>query len=257
MGFDTPNVYQDGATPLGGDDTDYEDDGFIDYSEMAEDSVFLGDMTYSAIMDGIKEQFTDYINTEDTTNYVEIFYDQWNNSVEVIQDDDSEEHPQEVMDALNNIKSRFVSELFELFESRLTITIMAVDDELTEEDEVEVVIRQLYEYFILGARDNFKAVISKGIIQHIGLIPGDTGYNERIDDLLRDYDPLVRCITPTEFIQYTGRLDIVALFDDGQIAGNFLRKYSAKLYQNDEFKVDVINHISTMQNVKEDITNAE
>ena len=70
----------------------------------------------------------------------------------------------EIREALNKIKDTFVDTMFELFETRLTIDVSVIDDVTTEEDEVEIVIRKIYEYFILGARDNFRAVITKDAI---------------------------------------------------------------------------------------------
>lgn len=259
-----PTIYQEGAESAPpdngytGTDTN-SDDVIVDYGEMVADSVFLGEMPFNEIISGITEQFIDYIGTEDETNYVDLFYTQLEASLDAVNSDIEEDHPREIKDVLDNLKSNFEDTIFELFETRLTVDIMTIDDPTTEEDEVEYVIRRLYEYFILGAKDNFKTVIVKHILPRIGIIPDDKNdeYFSRIDELLFDYDPLVRCITPTEFIQLTENVEVLALFEDGQVAGNFLRKYSAKLYKNEEFKLEVICAITLQQNIKEDIIDGE
>lgn len=255
-------IHQEGAaSPLdeGPAEDDYDREEIIDYSELIVESAFIGEMPFAEILKGIKDQFVDYINMEDTTNYVDIFYTQLDASFDSVNSDDEEEHPMEIKAALNKIKDIFVDTIFRLFNTRLTINITVVDDLVTEEDEVEGVIRKLYEYFILGARDNFLRVISKDIIPKIGIIPNDqdSRYFETVDTLLSDYDPLVTCITPTEFIDYTGDEIIQELYEDGRVSGNFLRKYSAKLYQNEEFKIDIINEITILQDLKEDILHGE
>lgn len=255
-------IHQEGATsPLdeSSAEDDYDREEIIDYSELIAESAFIGEMPFAEILKGINDQFVDYINMEDTTNYVDIFYTQLDASFDSVNSDDEEEHPMEIKAALNKIKDIFVDTIFRLFNTRLTINITVVDDLVTEEDEVEGVIRKLYEYFILGARDNFLRVISKDIIPKIGIIPNDqdSRYFETVDTLLSDYDPLVTCITPTEFIDYTGDEIIQELYEDGRVSGNFLRKYSAKLYQNEEFKIDIINEITILQDLKEDILHGE
>lgn len=250
--------YQEGInSPLGNDPAD-DRDGYIDYGLMVAESVFLGDMPFVEIINGIKEQFEDYINIEDKTNYVDIFYTQLQESINATNDDE-EDHPIEINEVLDNMKDTFVNIMKDLFQLRLTISIMTIDDETTPEDEIELSIRILYEYFILGARNNFKTVIQKDMIPKIGMIPNDQDdiYFQRVEELLREYDPIVTCITPTEFIQFTGNNDILSMYDDGQVVGNFLRKYSAKLYKNDEFKTEIINSIIITQNLKEDLLHGE
>ena len=65
------------------------------------------------------------------------------------------------------------------------------------------------------------------------------------------YTPLLT-MTPTEFLKYRGDDDITDLFENGVVSGNFLIKYSPKLYANDEFQVELINHIVMIQTMEED-----
>lgn len=238
---------------------DYEDE-IIDYTDMIKENAFVGDIPFNTILEGITEQFSDYINLEDKNNYVDIFYDQWNMSMKIVESDDEEDHPQEIKEALENIKNEFIDKIHELFKQRLTITILAVDDESTPDvDELELVIRELYEFFILNARNNFKNAITISINLRLSIdnvINEDTSDKEffnKVNMLLDNYSPLVTCMTPRNFLEYNQRDDIIELFDEGQVSGNFLRKYTAKLYQNEEYKVELINHILMSQMFKNKI----
>lgn len=242
-------------------DSRYDDEGYDmteeihDLSDLLEQSAYVGEYPFDSILEAIEEQFEDYINIEDKTNYVDIFYNQWNDSKQIAEEgpDDTEE----IMNVLNQMKEKFVSKMSQWFEESLTITIMAVDDETTEEDEVEIVMRQIYEFFILGARNNFMEVISVDLNGRLPIVMDDTQHYKLIDELLTEYSPLIRCMTPTKFIHMTGQTQIAELYDEGQIAGNFLRKYTCKLYQNEEFKVQLVSQITSIQDLKKQIKQIE
>ena len=242
-------------------DPKYDDFGYDmteeihDLSDLLEQSAYVGEYPFDTILEGINDQFADYINMEDKTNYVDIFYNQWNDSKQIAIE--SPDDTEEIMNVLNQMKDKFVAKVSQLFEEVLTVTIMAVDDESTEEDEVELVMRQIYEFFILGARHNFMEVIATDINLKLVATLDDDEYYRKVDELLQNYSPLVRCMTPTKFIQYTGQTQIVELYEEGTIAGNFLRKYTCKLYQNDEFKVELISHITTLNSIKQQIKQYE
>ena len=51
-----------------------------------------------------------------------------------------------------------------------------------------------------------------------------------------------------EFLRYIDDNEVFELFNSNKVNGNFLRKYSPKLYQNEDLKVEIINEI-TLQNV--------
>lgn len=233
-------------------DSRLDDEGYpMDYAEMVSDNIFIGDYPIEAILQGLEEQFSDYINIEDTTNYVDIFYVQWNKSVQALEEDNGEYHVQELKEVLGNIKDKFLDKINELFERRLTITILAVDDESTPDvDELEIVIRQLYEFFILNAKSNFLAVIAGDIAIKLVGIMDDNTFLARVTEMLSDYSPFIRCMDTKKFLDYCENTEIMELYDTGQIAGNFLRKYSPKLYQNEEFKVEIINEVSMVQSLK-------
>lgn len=224
------------------------------YVEIVSDNIFIGDYPLEEILNGLTEQFTDYINLEDTTNYVDIFYVQWEKSIAALEEDNGEYHVQDLKEALDNIKDKFLDKINELFERRLTITILAVDDESTPDiDELEIVIRQLYEFFILNAKSNFISVIAGDIAIKLVGVMDDNEFNARVKELLNDYSPLIRSMDSRKFLQYCENQDIIDLYDSGQIAGNFLRKYSPKLYQNEELQVEIINEVCMIQSLKHDI----
>ena len=58
-----------------------------------------------------------------------------------------------------------------------------------------------------------------------------------------------------EFLKYRGDQEIIQFFENGKVVGNFLRKYTPKLYQNEEFEVELINYITMVQQSKEEVFN--
>ena len=228
-----------------------DNDEPMEYTELIEHSAFVGEYPFNTIIDGITEQFKNYIGTEDSTNYVDIFYNQLHSSYD-IGNDDEEEHPMEIKSVLDQIKSEFTTRLTALFEQRLAIT---MDDRMSE-DDIEYTIRRLYEFFILKAKDNFKRVITKDISSKIKtVISDDREFYNTIDQLLRYYSPLIIAITPMQFLRLAGDETIVEMFDSGQVIGNFLKKYATKLYQYEDFKVEIISNIVMVHDVKEEILN--
>jgi bifunctional DNA-binding transcriptional regulator/antitoxin component of YhaV-PrlF toxin-antitoxin module len=135
------------------------------------------------------------------------------------------------------------------------LTIAIRDLETDEDDEeVEYVIKRLYEFFILGARKNFKTVISLDILSHMQKeYENDQVFFQEINDQIDNYSPLVTVLTPNQFIQYCGDKEVLEIFENNKASGNFLRKYSPKLYQNDDFLVEIINRITMLHQFKQDM----
>lgn len=230
-------------------DSRLDDDGYImDYSEMVSDNIFIGDYPFNEILEAIDNQFSSYMTIEDKTNYVDIFYVQYKASVVAAEEDDNDFHLQEILEKLSSMKDQFIDKIFRLFEDRLTITITAVDDESTPDiDELELVIRQLYQSFILNAKENFLQAIGAHIANKVFVFSeeNDESYFSKIKEILRtQYSPLIKCMTPTEFLKYSGNDEIDVMYNQGIVAGNFLRKYTPRLYQNEEFEVELINYIT-------------
>ena len=111
----------------------------VDYTELIEQEAFIGDTPYETIIEGIQDQFRNYISTEDRENYVNIFYNQLQNSYKAI--DDEEEHPQELRDALEKIHTNFVTEMNELFNRRLMLHFTCIEEEDIDYDELEYEFR--------------------------------------------------------------------------------------------------------------------
>lgn len=228
-------------------------DQTIDYTDMIAESAFIGDIPYDTIKEVITEQFNDYINMDDETNYVDLFYEQLYTSYEKVRSDDSEEHPMEIIDALDKIKEDFIEMMTDLFDQRLTIH-LSIDDKLTSDDDIEYVIRRLYEFFILDAKNNFKVVIAKDMIPKLKNIEDDREYFNKVRSELSNYSPLIICMGADKFLSYKGDEEVQEIFNDGKATGNFLRKYSAKLYQNEEFEVEIINYITLLNDFRKEIT---
>lgn len=233
--------------------TSQEEERVGDYTEIIKDSAFLGDTPIEAIIDGLTTQFNDYINIDDKTNYLDLYYTQMHNSREAVRTNVDETHPAEIMEALDDIQSKFITKICDLFKERLTISFMDIESESTDYDDLEFVLRRMYEFFILGARNNFKTVIASDVLPKISGIKDDREYFNRVQELVASYSPLILSMGPMDFLNYRHDTEIVEMFENGKVVGNFLRKYSPKFYQNEEFMVEVINHITMIDQFKTDL----
>lgn len=225
----------------------------VDYLAIITNNAFQGDIPYETIIEGLEAQFIDYINIEDKTNFVDIFYDQLHASFEIVYSNDEEEHPAELIEALNNLQDDFINKIAELFEQRLTVTFIDLDNNNLDYNDVEFVLRRSYEFFILGARDNFKTVISSYIFPKVKDIVDDKEYFKMVRELVSSFNPLITSFGPIEFLQYRGEKEILEMYENGKIVGNFLRKYSPKLYDNEEYECEIINHITSIQAFSKDL----
>lgn len=249
---DIKNTNQQGTLPV--DDPINESESTIQYTHLIEEHAFLGIYPFAVILEGIQKQFEDYINMDDTTNYVDIFFTQLRDSYHAVESNDSEEHPMEIREVLDRLYKQFITTISDLFNIRLTITMMHVEEENIDDSDLEFIIRRLYEFFILSAKNNFKVVITTdvmSIIKDIG--DDDKEYFKTLQGAMDRYSPLLTTITPTQFLQYRGDQEVYELFESGIVTGNFLRKYTPKLYQNDEFQVELINYITMVHQFKKDV----
>lgn len=221
----------------------------IEEEEISQDIsllAFRGKYPLSTIYDGIETQFNDYINIEDKVNYVDRFYDQLSFSYQDVLDEFNNDL---LIEALNNIRDEFVSFMNNLFNKRFTICIRSIESEDYNQEEIEFIFRKLYEVFVLNARKNFVKVISQDIHSKMNPnIMNDDKYFSFIETMLESYSPLILEIGPMEFLRYVDDNEVFELFNSNKVNGNFLRKYSPKLYQNEDLKVEIINEI-TLQNV--------
>ena len=80
------------------------------HEDVIKTNVFVGETPFDMIIEGIEEQFNDYINIKDTTNYVDVFYTQLYRSYEMAKDD-RETFQEDMINALDNIYQSFYDKL--------------------------------------------------------------------------------------------------------------------------------------------------
>ena len=209
----------------------------IPFDEMMKYDVLIGTYPINTIKEGIIEQFNDYIVLSDTTDFVSIFYDQYEKSL-VLLDADDVVFADMKRELLHRIHDEFNEFLANLFVQRIGIG-FADDDSYSDG-----MLLTLYQYFILGAKENFLNVIVSSILDLARLFPYEGKiFLSHIDGMLHQFDPYIH-MTIDRFIAKTGNDDIQQLFDDQVVTGNFLNKYSAKLYLHEDFRVEIINEIN-------------
>lgn len=227
----------------------------ISTEELVTSNAFVGQIPFDVLIDGIDNQFSDYIGLTDKTNYVEIFYRQLDDSLDAA-DDEYEEHPEEIKEFLSDLSMKFINHMTELFETKLALSIPNMDDNI-DEDELRPIIHIVYETFILNAKKNFMTAITRDILSKIDTqLPAnysDDQWYDTIRHMLEGYSPIVVEIEPITFLRYIGNADLLRMYQDGEITGNFLRKYSPRLFQNEEFEIELISNITLTKDVKEDL----
>ena len=232
-------------------------DTIIDPSVATRETIFLGSYPFETILESIQSQFENYINLEDRTNYLEIFYNQFTKSYQALYQDDGNENPQEMSEALDQIYNQLIQTMINLLDIRLGLGINGFEEGQVSTDDLHYILSRLYEYFILRARHNFKIAIATSLSSTVR----DMMENSKIDDtyftklqeLLELYSPLISNIPPTEFIRFTGEREILELFETHRVVGNFLLKYSPKLYQNEDLAVEIINYVTAYPDLGKDL----
>ena len=223
-----------------------------DYTDLMKDAAFLGEYSFDSILDGITDQFENYISTEDRTDYVDIFYNQWRDSVEEAMQD-YEDHPQEKKEILFENYNTFIDTIHRLFRHRLNMNITVLDEETPiDEDDLEILIRRLYEFFVLQARKNFKLILAKKILPKLKKIK-EKDLISQVQDLLEDYNPIITNVVPMDFLKLGKADEIAELFEEGMVTGNFMKKYSPKLYIHDDLELDIINYIVMVYELRSEI----
>lgn len=219
-------------------------DEAVSYTGYIQEDAFVGEYPFDVIIEGIRNQFANYIATEDRTDYVDIFYNQLRNSYNLVEEED---FPDDVRDALDSYLDQFLAVIQELFSAKLTLTLRDLDGETQDRDAAEEVIRKLYEFFILKARENFKVAITKHCYKEIDPNLEDRLFYSRIREVLNNYSPVILVMGPLEFLRNCNNADeIYEMIDSGRVSGNFLRKYSPRLYQNEEYECEIIAYITSV-----------
>ncbi len=214
--------------------------------DVIENETFIGKYSLAVIIEEIAKQFNDYIDIEDTKNYVDIFYTQLNASMYAIKADQFEEHPEEKTEILYKIEMEFIQTLVKLIQDRFTITIMEYESGSYDRLEIKFCIETIYDYFIIHGKENICDNIRMSMLNKLLSKPvmkdSDSIFNE-IDLLKSEYDPLIIAIKPDEFIK--NNEDMVNMYESDMACGNFLRKLSAKFYKNEDFWVHVVDDVFT------------
>lgn len=245
------NVQQESAF----EEMSYADQA-MDYNDLIQENVFFGEMSLQVIIEGITSQFENYINTEDQTNYVDAFFNQYHQSLNQINTIDSDDHPAERKEVLDGILNEFISTIHSLFQQSLNVTIIPIDDGSTDINDIEVILRKLYEYFILNARKNFITALSGDILKKLPKsFESNKEFISSVNGFLGEYSPIIITMTIEDFLNYTGQDDIIEMISDNKWTGNFLKKYSPKLYQNEDLVSDIISNIAIISDLKEEMNN--
>lgn len=245
------DLFKDDVTP--DNELVLSDINFISYSELIESEVFIGVMPLQPLLEGINNQFRNYVNNNDMIDYVNLFYTQLNDSYNEIKNNQDEEHIVEKREVLDKIYNSFIDTMRKLFDLYLTITITDLEsDDNTDPDNIQYCIRKIYECFILNANKNFKTALTIDVNNKL-----EKGLNEdeiftQINIILDDHSPLINML-PDTFLKFSNNQDITDLFENNSIAGNFLRKYTPKLYVNESFKVSLINNIILYYQLQDDL----
>jgi hypothetical protein len=215
--------------------------------KLLESRAFIGQYPFDEIISALENQFSDYLNLEDRTNYVETFYRQLDSSYRLIDTSLELEDRFTIEEILEQLDWKFAQKLAQLIELRLGLGINGFIDEKLTPDELRAIYLRLYEYFIMRAKANFKAVIGTKVCQELALmgdIPDDQ-YFPIVEDLLDRYNPIIINVEPAEFLAMTAGTETLNLFNSGEIVGNFLLKYSPRLYQSELFQIELVNYITS------------
>ena len=214
----------------------------------------IGDHPFplTAILDGLAYQFKNYIDLEDRTDYVKTFYNQYNTYMNPNLDYDPNDYPRDLMEMVEENYHTFISHIQKLIKDHLTISIMELESESYHRKKIENILRIVYAYFILNARRNFTRVISRDVYGRFNL---DNVTPETLSPVVETYSPLILTIKPMDFLTISGKNGekVKRLYDDGYISGNFLRKYSPRLYLYPDLEVDIINNILWLHRIEKRI----
>ncbi len=251
-------VFMESANTVTDDDENTTENSFadepVDYTGYMKDAVLVGEYPFEVILEGLRNQFSNYISTEDTNDYVDIFYNEYHESIRLAEEQD---FPDDIREALDTYLDKFHAHIKSLFYTKLAITIMDLEGEEIDMTSVETSIRELYTFFILNAKSNFMKVISKSSYKEIDPNLEDRAFYNRIREVLTAYSPIVLAVGPMEFLRYCEADTIYELFDTGRVVGNFLRRYSPRLYQNELFEAEIVAQITSIIDLHRDLKNKE
>lgn len=231
------------------------DTAIADRRSLIAEECFLGQCPFDTILAGLEHQFRNYMTTDDADHYVDIFYTQLDASLEDARDQ-SKFDVDDVLEVLSDLEDRFVDHMAKLFETHLNVGLAGYEDGTIDPESCRYILTRAYEYFILNAKRNFTVAISASVNDRLNRelgwpSPDDQSDHRlaRINDLLNtEFNPIITTMTPIDFLKFTGDPDILKLFEDHRLIGNFLLRYTPRLYKHEVYVIELINHItSTMQ----------
>ena len=116
------------------EDEEYRDEDYLlGFQDVMYERCFIGDVPFKIILESLETQFNDYINLDDKTNYVDIFYSQLEASYKYIEEDIGTD-VDEYKNMLDRIRQEFYDFISQQFQQRLLITIMELDNDAFNKD---------------------------------------------------------------------------------------------------------------------------
>lgn len=209
---------------------------------------FISKSPYEVIIENIELQFDDYINNRDTTDWIEFFLDNYFHSYDYWKENGGvEEDPEEFLNVLDSLYRDFFITIQELFAMRIGIRITSLENGEIYTEENRNVVKELYRFFVLKARENIRNIVSTHMFESI--IETINKFDDKTPELVRDifidrfdeYSPYLT-IDCSRYLSL-GDTFIEGCFQNFDFSGNFLRKYTPKFYENKDLFDECINSV--------------
>lgn len=227
---------------------DYYEDPYDDasetlqFDEVIKDTVFNCPFTPEELKQHIVDQFDSYINLFDHYNYFQEFLVSYKVSQEIL-DLEMDEYIQERAEALEEIYIGFICFMVSTIETNLGISIPEFETGIMDRQDTEYLIDEIYKTFILDGRKNLSKIIAVDVIKQLKSTKNPDQAAEFAKEIINDYADKITFIDPEEFLMEIGKDNLMELYEDGIIAGNFFRRFSPHFDQNDDFRAEVLNRI--------------
>lgn len=206
---------------------------------------WMGSYSLNAIAESIEDQFNNYSHLEDTINYVDIFYDQLDISKE-ISTFEPEINQSDYFNVLNKVENDFISMMLDLFSTKLNIEIVEVDSDNIDYINMRNYIYIIYTYFIINSISNFTEAITNDYLSHNTELDLDDEklFSKVYSDLDKIYSPIIT-FGCDKFLDYTINKSkaLKELWDNTLVTGNFLNKYTPRLYRNEDLHSSITTNI--------------
>ena len=227
---------------------DYYEDPFdstdevLEFDEVMKDTVFNSPFTPDELKQLILNQFDNYISLFDTINYFQEFLIAYKVSREII-DLEMDEYIQERSDALEDIYNDFICFMIELILTHLSISIPAFESGTMAKSDIEYLIDEIYKTFILEGRNNLSKIIAVDVIKQLKRTKNPDEATQLAKEIIDDYADKITSISIDDFLIEIGKDNLLDLYEDGIIAGNFFRRFSPHFEQNEDLRAEILNRI--------------